>query len=109
MAECKWCGKNGFFLSVNSDGLCKLCEPEVRREVYRNGKIIQDIEKLLENQTDMEISLKRCTVIINKVREILKYEKKGIPTYTPLPSELIAEYTEKHDKIIMESMPEKNN
>jgi len=101
MAKCKWCEKSGFFLSVNSNGLCRVCEPEVVREVFTNGKIIQIIEKLLENPADTEISLKRYTVILNKARKMLKYEENGIQTYAPLHSELIREYTEKYDKLIM--------
>jgi len=107
--RCRWCGKVGIFLSINSDGLCKKCEPLVRREIYSSGKIIQDAEKLLENPMDDSIIPKQYKLILKKASEILKYEKKGIPTYSPLPSELIKEYTAKHDKLIMESMPEKVN
>ena len=109
MERCRWCGKAGIFLSINSDGLCKKCEPLVRREIYSSGKIIQDSEKLLENPTDDNITRKQYKLILNKAKEILKYEQKGIPTYTPLPSEIIKKYVSKHDKLIMESMPKKVN
>lgn len=107
--QCRWCGKAGIFLSINSDGLCKKCEPLVRKDVYSNGKIIQDAEKLLENSVDDNIAIKQYRLILNKAKEILKYEQKGIPTYSTLPSEIIKKYVSKHDKLIMESMPKKVN
>jgi len=107
VAQCKWCGRKGIFLSINKSGLCKTCQPIVKAKVYRYGRMIRYSKNIVNNSNEVDERVKHCRYIVNIAQEIVKYEKKGIPTFTPLPSELIRDYTIKHDKIIMESMPEK--
>lgn len=50
MAQCKMCGRKGFFLSVSANGLCKSCEPIVVMDVQQRGRIINDCMKLVSSQ-----------------------------------------------------------
>ncbi len=107
MAQCKWCGRKRIFLSITKIGLCKTCKSIIETKVHRYGRMIRYAENIVDNSNDVDERVKNCRYIVDRAKEIVKYEKKGIPTFTPLPSELIRDYTIKHDKIIMESMPEK--
>ena len=44
MAECKFCGKKGFFLSVNKDGLCKGCASAIAIQVEQSARIIKEVQ-----------------------------------------------------------------
>jgi len=107
MAQCKWCGRKGVFLSITKIGLCKTCESIIETKVPRYERKIRYSENIVDTSNEVDERVKNCRYIVERAKEIVKYEKKGIPTFTPLPSELIRYYTIKHDKIIMESMPEK--
>jgi len=75
--------------------------------VLENERIIRNAEKKVKDFIETNVRIKHCAIIIEKAKKLLKYENKGIPLFTPPPSELIKEYTEKHDKIIIDTMPDK--
>lgn len=109
MAQCKWCEKKASYLTVNKHGLCKTCADLIQKEVFENEKIIRNAEKKVNDSKETDVRTEHCDIIIENAKNLLKYENKGIHVFTPPPSELIQEYTEKHDKIIIDTMPDKVN
>lgn len=89
MPICKWCDKKGLFLQLTNNGLCKECEPVLAKIILEKAKIFQ--ESIIE--LDNYISARRGLNIIDKIKNALsslkQFEVKGIPTITPLPSELL--------------------
>jgi hypothetical protein len=49
MGLCKYCGKSGFFLRVNRDGLCQACLPGIVLEVNQRARVISESFKLINN------------------------------------------------------------
>ena len=104
MARCKNCARSGLFLSVDSKGLCGSCSPLVIMDVQQKGRLIQDCMKLVENSKNLDIQLTRYDFLMENLRGLLQYEQKTIPTITPLPSFLIAQYEGKRDKLVMDHL-----
>jgi len=104
MAQCKMCGQKGLLLSVSANGLCKSCEPIVVMDVQQRGRIMQDCMKLVAESKNMETRLSRCDLLVEHAQFLLEYEHKGIPTISPLPSELLTEYNAMRDQIVLEGV-----
>jgi len=102
MAQCKYCGRKGFFLSVDANGLCKNCQPIVIMDIQQRVRILSDSINLAKNSKTFKTRLSRCDLVIEHAEALLEYEKKGIPTISPLPSKLLKEFSEYHDTIIIE-------
>ena len=104
MAQCKWCGRKGFFVSVSANGLCKSCEPIVVMDIGQRGRIIIDCMKLVAESKNMKTRLSRCDLLIEHAQALLEYEHKGIPIVDPSPSQLLSEYTAKRDQVVLEGV-----
>jgi len=83
MAQCKMCGRKGFFLSVSKDGLCKSCESIVVMDIQQRGRIINDCIKLVNESKNMNTQLSRYDLLKEHVQALLEYEHKRIPTISP--------------------------
>lgn len=104
MAQCKWCENKGLFLSVNSTGLCKRCEPPISMDFNQRGKIIYESIQLAATGKKIDTRLSRNKLILEQAEALRKYEEKGIDRMSPKPSELIEKFTSYHDEIIFEEM-----
>lgn len=104
MAQCKMCGRKGFFLSVSANGLCNSCESIVVMDVQQRGRIVNDCMKLVAESKNMRTRLSRCDLLMDHAQALLEYEHKGIPTLTPSPSQLLSEYTAMRDQIVLEGV-----
>lgn len=64
MPKCKNCGKSGFFVVVNSDGLCTSCAREAKRSEKIDEEVLHDLRKdpkyreLEEKHRQQDIDLK---------------------------------------------------
>ena len=98
------CGRKGFLLSVNANGLCDSCNRIVVLDVQQRGRIIKDCVKLVAKSKNMKTRLSRCDLLVEHARALLKYERKGIQTISPPPSQLLREYTAMRDQIVLEGI-----
>jgi len=106
MSLCKNCGKSGFFLSVDSNGLCKNCAPIVYLAAEQRIRIMNDSVRLVTESKKMKTRLSRCDLILEHAEALLKYEEKGISVISPPPSKFIEKYTEMRDLIVLEGVNE---
>jgi hypothetical protein len=131
MAQCERCRKKGFFVFVNANGLCKHCAEQsqcrlcekwtllitdnglcydcdsiVVMEVKQRARIMTDCEELIATSKKMDTRLSRCDLLLEHAQALLKYEKKGIPSIDPDPSQYLKEYTVKRNQIISEGVTE---
>jgi hypothetical protein len=58
--------------------------------------------KLAEEGKTLKTRLSRCDLVLEHANHLLEYEKKGVSTISPSPSEIVSEYTEYRDQIIRE-------
>lgn len=90
MAQCLYCGKKGWFLSVSELGLCKSCEPGVMFSVNRTVEIIKESQDIIEKTKKFETAIGRYDLIIGKITDLKdRYYSKGIKVLTKDPDELI--------------------
>ena len=60
MAQCKWCGRKGVFLSITKIGLCKTCESIIVTKVRRYGRMIRYYENIVDNSNKVDERVKNC-------------------------------------------------
>jgi hypothetical protein len=104
VAHCKYCGRSGLFLKVTRNGLCLSCDPVVMRCIVRHVQIMDESQDLVANSKKLETRLGRCQTIVDQARMLLEYDRKGIPTITPSPDQIIRVFTEKADAVIVDSL-----
>jgi hypothetical protein len=104
MATCKYCDRSGFFLSVDTNGLCNECKQRILLPLIRNVQILKESIELAQNGKTFSTRLSRCDLAIEKARELLPVEKKGIPTVEPNPSILLEELLQMREAIIEEEV-----
>lgn len=102
MAKCKLCDRKGFFLSVDSDGLCKDCAYALNIDVTQRGRILNESIELARKGKTFSTRLSRCDLLLEHARCLLKYEGMNIQTISPTPSEILVEYGDYRDKLIIE-------
>jgi hypothetical protein len=90
MGQCKFCGRKGFFLSVDSNGLCGNCAPHIVNDITQRSRIMDDCLRLVHDGKTFETRLTRCDLLFEHLEHLLKYERKGIPTLSPLPSKILS-------------------
>lgn len=100
MAQCKWCDRSGWFLSVSSNALCAHCEPFFQLDVRQRARIIQDSQKIVETSRNLDTKLSRIQLLIDHLLALQKYEQRGITTVRPAPSEAIRIYERRRKKEI---------
>jgi cytidylate kinase len=101
MAKCAWCGKSGWLLLVNQQGLCKQCEQIIGLDVTQRFRIIRESQELVEKSKNLDTKLSRLDLIVEHATELLHYEEKGIHVITPPPSEIIQTTNEKRKELII--------
>ena len=101
MAQCILCGEKSLFLSVSANRLCKRCDPVVVKDVQQRSQIINDCRKTITKRINAKLKLFFCDRLIENAKELIDYERKGIPTITPLPSEFVSEYGSYREQIIL--------
>jgi len=109
MGQCKWCNRSGWFLSLNSSGLCNNCSPLVNLEASQRIRIINDSLKILSESKNLDTKLSRLNVLLEHANALLKYEQRGIPISDPLPSYFISKFGNMCDQIIADSLKDEVN
>lgn len=103
MAECKWCGKKGIFVKVNSDGLCEICANSIYLDIKQNIKIIQESLDIIDKSKNIDTIISRYNLIIERAISLKKYEEKEIKTISPKPSELIEKIKRIKENLIIDN------
>lgn len=73
-------------------------------DVQQRARLIQDSMKLVENSKNLDVQLTRHDFLMENLRGLLQYQQKDIPTITPLPSSLIAQFEGKRDKLVIDHL-----
>ncbi len=89
MARCKWCSKKGFFLKLTVDGLCEKCHPIILKTVNDNKESLKKNINALMNYITPKEGLVILSAIQYSLNLLEQYEKKGIPTISPTPKDLL--------------------
>ena len=100
MAQCKYCGKKGFFLSVSKAGLCKKCAPVIANQVNQSIGIIKDSEKIVNETKNLETALSRYDTMLSHLKGLIELDQKGIPTIDKSPHELYNHILEEKNKVL---------
>ncbi len=104
MAQCRYCNRSGFFLSISNNFLCHSCEPIFHLEYSQCFRIIQDSERLVSDSKKLEVRLSRCDLIVEVASALIKFENRNIPTTDPPPSKLVEAYRARKDLLIVEGL-----
>lgn len=94
MSKCAWCGKKGFFLFVDRNGLCHSCWQAVYSDIEQIRKLILESKEVLGESGSFKSRLSGVDSILDHLQALKKYEEKGILSVQPSPSELEAHYKE---------------
>jgi hypothetical protein len=103
MGQCKYCGKKGFFLSIDKDGLCRNCAPVLLMQVQQSIRVIKESEDIINRSKHINTRISRCDTILVHLKRLIELEKKGIPTLNIPPSKLFQQVTNERNKILYES------
>jgi hypothetical protein len=98
--QCIYCGKKGFFLYVNSEGICNNCVYKIEFDVKQRVRIIEDSENIITNSKSFKTKFARIELIISHLKELKKYEDLRISTITPAPSEILRKVDDRKNTII---------
>lgn len=101
MAKCNWCRKKGLFLAVDSNRLCKNCQPYLL-EIESKARVLRDSVRLAQEGKTFKTRLSRCELAIENASSLVKFERKGIRTVSPSPSSLRDQFTDYRNQIILE-------
>jgi len=80
--------------SLSSEGLCRVCEPQVAREIEKRGHVINQCMGKIQSENNRETLKKLCTLILEHAEYLSAFEKQSISTLDPPPSAIIQEYRE---------------
>lgn len=104
MAQCKWCNISGWFIFLDSAGLCNQCSKIVKLEVQQRMRIVNESVKIVDNSKNLETRLSRLNLIYEQLNELYKFEQHGIDIIKPSPSNILEQLRGKKDQIILEVM-----
>lgn len=104
MGQCKYCGKRGFFLSVDKDGLCRNCAPALLMRVQESIRVIKESEAIINKSKNIDTRISRCDTILIHLEGLIELEMKGIPTLNISPSKLLRQVINEKNKIIFGGM-----
>lgn len=104
MGQCIWCGRKGFFLSVDKDKLCRNCQPAISLDIQQRTRIILDSQELIEKSEIFKTRIHRIGLILEHVQALTQYEEKGVSTITPPPSEFEKHYTDLRNELTYENI-----
>lgn len=92
MASCKNCGKNGFFLSVDQNGLCAECAETVWPGLANDCRIVIQSGSIIAKSKSQRTIISRCEVGLAALNRISPYERKGIPALNEPTAEIASEF-----------------
>ncbi len=102
MHNCTLCGIAFPNSENNASGLCPGCDLAVSIDIQEKLRVMRRCEHAIHTSSGHQTRLYNCLLLMQKAKWLRKYEKMGIPTVTPLPSEWIDRYSEKYDDIVFE-------
>lgn len=102
MARCKWCKKKGWLLAVDSNGLCRACQPIVIPVIESRARVVVESGKLVQSSKNVATRLSRIRVALDHLEGLLPYEQRKIPTLSERPSALVSEFKRIRSQIISE-------
>lgn len=88
MAKCRWCGRGGLFRAVDNNGLCRDCQ-HIVPEIAGHIRVLKESVELARGGKTFATRLSRTDVATKHAQELLQYERAGVPTLSPEPSELL--------------------
>lgn len=104
MAQCRYCGRSGWLLSVDSAGLCSQCRPAYELTLSERSRVIEESREIIAASTKLDTRLSRCDVVIDHAKGLLDYQQHGVPTIDPPPSDLIRSMAALKDRLIVDGM-----
>lgn len=104
MAKCKWCDRSGWFLRLNSVGLCNNCSPLVKFDVQQRLKILNDSINIVNESKNLDTRLSRLDLLLEHANALYRYEQRGIPVVEPSPSAVLENFRGRKDQIILETL-----
>lgn len=100
MARCLLCDKKGVFLKVTPNGLCYPCDEQVIAETEDRRDTINTCRRVVESSKEpLSVKLSCYDLLMEAVNHLSEFEKRGIPTITPKPSEFISHFAGKRDQL----------
>ncbi len=100
MARCLLCDKKGVFLKVTQNGLCKPCDRQVVSKTEDMRDTINSCRRIVESsKKQLSVRLSCYDKLLDAVNHLLEFEKRGIPTIKPLPSEFLSHFAGKRDQL----------
>lgn len=103
MARCKQCGRSQWFGTRKFNGLCRTCEPKIRKNINAREQKIKRSFVVLRASRDREEMISNCEVILEHATALRTYEDMGIPTTQPPPSILIRSVQEKRKGLLSQA------
>ncbi|GAB4257444.1 MAG: hypothetical protein Kow0092_04340 [Deferrisomatales bacterium] len=100
MKRCKWCGQSKWLGLSRERGLCKRCESVVEADVALREKRIKRALVAMDLASNVDVVVAHCNVILQNAEALLKYERKGIPTVSPSPSQIIHSVKARKDALL---------
>lgn len=83
MPTCKYCGKRGFFLSLNSDGLCDKCLKAIRLSAGNDVRILKENKFIAKEEKNLEQYKKIRDIIPNDIFELLWFPDGPYKNFNP--------------------------
>ncbi len=87
--RCKQCGRAFWTAGSGLKGVCRTCEPSVSAEIARREAGIKDALIRLRYGGTGRPDPALCNAIETHARALLRFERLGIPTTRPSPTELL--------------------
>jgi len=106
VATCRYCGKSGIFRTVDANGLCDGCRRPVLLSIASTRRVLDESLRLAQTGKTLSTRLGRWDLIAEKAEHLLEYERRGIPTIDPSPSQLIAYAKRERRTILVEGLDE---
>ena len=101
MARFGFCSKSGWFLRTSKEGLCEACAHALSLETESNLRVLKESLNIASTTKKLDTMLSRFGVAENACRQLLKYERRGIPSIAPSPSKVIEVIeSERHSAIL---------
>ena len=103
MAQCKWCDRSGWFLSVTSQGVCKNCAPVIAIDAESRARVLKESAEIIRSSKKPETRLSRCDLIIKYASALERYERRGITVLETPPSTIISRFKNVREQILAEA------
>ncbi|MEC7161957.1 MAG: hypothetical protein VXW57_09140, partial [Pseudomonadota bacterium] len=91
MARCKYCDESGWFLQVNSHGLCVKCQIEVGSDIDQRVRIVLESIGIAKKSKNISTAISRLNLAAGHCDVLQEYYRKGLPTLTVPPVEVAAD------------------